>query len=124
MSPEDRKYTKSHEWVKIDGSTALIGITDHAQHALGDITFLDLPAVGKVFRQGQECGVIESVKAASDIFAPIGGKVSEVNAALAAGPELVNQDPYGKGWMIKLVDVDASQLGSLLGAKDYDQTVL
>jgi len=122
MSPEDRKYTKTHEWVKVDGKAAVIGITDHAQHALGDITFVELPAIGKVLKQGQECGVIESVKAASDIYAPIGGKVVEVNTALKDTPEIINQDAHGKGWIVKLSDVDAAQLGSLMDGKAYDQS--
>jgi glycine cleavage system H protein len=123
MSPEDRKYTKTHEWIKIEGKIAVIGITDHAQKALGDITFIELPVIGKVVKQGQECGVIESVKAASDIYAPIAGKVAEVNGLVVEKPETVNQDACGKGWMIKLSDFDASQVDGLLGAKEYDQSV-
>ncbi|MDD4869804.1 MAG: glycine cleavage system protein GcvH [Kiritimatiellae bacterium] len=123
MSPEDRKYTKTHEWIKIEGNIAVIGITDHAQKALGDITFIELPAIGKVVAQGQECGVIESVKAASDIYAPASGKVAEVNSLVVEKPETVNQDAYGKGWMFKLFDFDAGQVSTLLGAKEYDQTV-
>jgi len=122
MSPEDRKYTKTHEWIKVEGKTATMGITDHAQHALGDITFVELPAIGKVLKQGQECGVIESVKAASDIYSPVSGKVVEVNSALKDAPEIINQDAHGRGWIVKLSDVDTSQLDSLMGGKEYDTT--
>jgi glycine cleavage system H protein len=123
MSPEDRKYTKTHEWIKIEGNVALIGITDHAQKALGDITFIELPVVGKVVKQGQECGVIESVKAASDIYAPADGKVVEVNGLVVEKPETVNQDAHGKGWMVKLSDFNVNQINGLLDAKEYDQSV-
>jgi glycine cleavage system H protein len=123
MNSDDRKYAKTHEWIKIEGNTALVGISDHAQKALGDITFVELPAIGKVVKQGQECGVIESVKAASDIFAPAGGTVLEVNTQIAAAPEMVNQDPYGKGWLIKLSGVDAGQLAGLMDAVAYDKSV-
>ena len=122
MSPDDRKYTKTHEWIKVEGKTATVGITDHAQKALGDITFVELPAVGKVVKQAQEFGVIESVKAASDIYAPVAGKVLEVNSLVSEKPETVNQDAYGIGWMVKISDFDAGQLTGLLSAKEYDQT--
>ncbi len=122
MSPEDRKYTKTHEWVKVEGDTAVVGITDHAQKALGDITFVELPSVGKVVKQAQECGVVESVKAASDIYAPVAGKVVEVNNMVSEKPETVNQDAYGAGWMVKFSDFDAEQVAGLLSAEEYDQT--
>ena len=120
MSPDDRKYAVTHEWVKVEDGLAAIGITDHAQHALGDLTFLDLPAVGKRLAQSAICGAVESVKAASDLYAPIAGTIAEVNTALPAAPEIINQDPYGKGWILKLKDFDASQLDALLAAADYD----
>lgn len=120
MTPTDRKYAKSHEWIKIEGSLAVIGITDHAQHALGDITFVELPAVGKKVDQGASCGVIESVKAASDIYAPVAGEVAEVNRALESAPETINGDAYGAGWILKLKGVDAAQLGALMDAAGYD----
>ena len=123
MSLDDRKYAKTHEWIKMEGDTAVIGITDHAQKALGDITYIEFPPVGKIVRQGQECGVIESVKAASDIYSPVAGKVKEVNSLLTANPEAVNQAPYGNGWLIKLSDVDAGQLDGLMDAGAYDRTV-
>jgi glycine cleavage system H protein len=120
MTPDDRKYAKTHEWVKIEGDTATVGITDHAQEALGDITFVELPAVGDALTQGGECGVIESVKAASDIYAPVGGEVAEVNTELENAPELINQDPYGNGWVLKLKNVDATQPDGLMAASDYE----
>lgn len=122
-TPNDRKYAKSHEWVKIDGTQATVGITDHAQHALGDITFVDRPKIGRKVQQAGECGVIESVKAASDIFAPVSGEVAETNAALEADPALVNTDPYGKGWILKLKGANAAELGSLMDAASYDTFV-
>ena len=120
MSPDDRKYAVTHEWVKVEDGLAAIGITDHAQHALGDLTFLDLPAVGKRLAQSAICGSVESVKAASDLYAPIAGTIAEVNTALPSAPEIINQDPYGKGWILKLKDFDAAQLDGLLAAADYD----
>ncbi len=120
MTPDDRKYAKTHEWVRIDGDVAVVGITDHAQEALGDITFVEHPTVGDSIAQGGECGVIESVKAASDIYAPIGGDVAEINSELENAPELINKDPYGNGWILKLKDFDATQLDGLLAAADYE----
>jgi len=120
MIPEDRKYAKTHEWIKIEGNTAVAGITDHAQEALGDITFIELPAVGDVLERGSECGVIESVKAASDIYAPITGKVAEINSELQSRPEIVNESPYEKGWIFKLKKFDAEQLEDLLDAAEYE----
>jgi len=121
MTPTDRKYAKTHEWVKMEGNVAVVGITDHAQKALGDITFLERPPNGKKVEQGKECGVIESVKAASDIYAPVSGEVAETNSALEASPGIVNEDPYGKGWILKLKNVNAAQLGSLMDAAAYDK---
>lgn len=123
MTPADRKYAKTHEWVKLDGATALVGITDHAQKALGDITFVERVRNGKQVEQGKECGVVESVKAASDLYAPVSGEVAETNAALDANPGLINEDPYGKGWILKLKNVNAAQLNSLLDAGAYDEMV-
>jgi len=123
MNPADRKYTKTHEWIKIDGKTAIVGITDHAQKAMGDITFIELPAIGKVVKQTQECGVIESVKAASDIYAPVAGKIAEVNSALLQKPETVNKDPYGNGWILKISDVNGAELGSLMDATAYENSL-
>jgi glycine cleavage system H protein len=123
MTPNDRKYAKSHEWIKIEGNVGLIGITDHAQKALGDITFVEMPAIGKKISAGGTCGVVESVKAASDIYTPVSGEVVAVNKDVDSAPELINQDPYGKGWILKLRIYDAEQLKSLLDAAGYDATV-
>lgn len=121
MTPNDRKYAKSHEWAKVDGNLVIVGITDHAQAALGDITYLNAHAVGKHVAQGAECGVVESVKAASDIYAPVEGDIAEVNTGLADHPEILNQDPYGKGWILKLKNANTAQLATLLDAAGYDQ---
>jgi len=102
------RFTATHEWVKVEDGTATVGISDHAQSQLGDVIFLELPAVGTALDPGAKFGVIESVKAASDLYAPVGGTVSEVNDGLADKPELVNNDPYGQGWMLKLSDVKES----------------
>ncbi len=121
--PSDLKYAKSHEWVKIaaDG-TALVGITDYAQNSLGDITFIQLPKVGASLRAGETFGVVESVKAASDVYAPISGVVLELNPALDANPEKVNASPYGEGWMLKLKIADGA-LPDLLDAAGYGAAI-
>ena len=98
----DRRYTKTHEWVSVDGKTVTVGITDFAQAQLGDVVFLELPAVGRKLAVRESFGVIESVKAASDLYAPVAGRITEVNDKLSAKPELVNSDPYGEGWILKL----------------------
>ncbi|MCE9613405.1 MAG: glycine cleavage system protein GcvH [Lentisphaerae bacterium] len=123
MTPNDRRYTKTHEWVKLEDGKAVVGITDHAQEALGDITFVDLPKLGRTLAAGGEFGVIESVKAASDLYAPVGGVVSAVNQALNDTPELINRDPYGDGWIITLSGVDAAALTTLLDAADYESKI-
>ena len=120
MNGNGRKHTKTHEWVMVEGDLAVVGITDYAQQALGDITFVELPGVGDHFEQGAEFGAIESVKAASDLYAPVTGDVAEVNTTLESGPELVNQDACGEGWLIKLSNFDAAQLESLLNTDEYD----
>ena len=120
MYPSDLLYTPSHEWAKIDGDTALVGITSFAQEQLGDITYVELPAVGAQITQGAEMGSIESVKAASELYSPVTGEVLEVNAALEANPELVNQDAFGEGWMLK-VRITAAPEG-LLDAEAYAMT--
>ena len=99
---DNRRYAKTHEWVVVEGSVATVGISDHAQDALGDITFVELPKAGAELSQDKECGVIESVKAASDLYAPVNGKVTEVNSALETAPEAINSDPYGSGWLFKV----------------------
>jgi len=118
--PADLKYAKSHEWLKVaaDG-TATVGITAYAQNSLGDITFVQVPKVGAVLKAGETFGVVESVKAASDVYAPAGGTVIEVNKALDANPEKVNQSPYADGWMLKLKLASPAEATSLLGAADY-----
>ena len=120
QAPEGLHYTEDHEWVRIENGVAVVGITDHAQEALGDITYVDLPPLGKSVRPSEELAAIESSKAASDIFAPVAGTVAEVNAALEDEPEKVNADPYGEGWICKLSGVDAAGLDGLLSAKDYE----
>ena len=100
--PADLKYTKEHEWVRIEGDTATVGITDHAQEALGDIVFVELPEIGRTVAPGEAFAVVESVKAVSDVYAPVGGEVVEVNAELEGAPEKVNTDPYGAGWIAKI----------------------
>ncbi|MBT3297089.1 MAG: glycine cleavage system protein GcvH [Verrucomicrobia bacterium] len=120
MSMDDRKYAKSHEWAKMDGAVVVVGISDHAQQELGDITFVELPAVGDTVAAGGECGVIESVKAASDLYAPVGGEVVEVNMALEDAPELINQDAFEAGWIMKLKPADVAELDSLMSAEEYD----
>ena len=122
MTPNDRKYAKTHEWIKIEGSLAVIGISNHAQAALGDITYVEPFTVGRKVAKGAECGVIESVKAASDIYAPVGGEVVETNTALKNVPEEINRDPYGKGWILKLKNFNPSDMGDLMSAEDYEKT--
>ena len=117
--PEDLKYTREHEWVSIDGSVATIGITDHAQEQLGDVVFVELPEKGASIRQFASLGVVESVKAASDIYSPISGEVVERNMKVIEKPELVNTAPYGDGWMLRVKLADRSELQKLLSADDY-----
>ena len=118
-SPGDRRYSKEHEWVTLDGETRRVGITDYAQSSLGDITFAQLPKVGAALKAGETFGVVESVKAASDVYAPVAGTVLEVNKALDANPEKLNQSPYGDGWMMKLKLANPADAAGLLGAEDY-----
>lgn len=121
-TPSDLKYTKEHEWVK-EESTGLVvfGITDFAQSALGDIVFASLPKIGTKLNAGQTCGEVESTKSVSDIYTPVAGVVKEVNEKLANNPEILNSDPYGEGWMIKLSDVNKSELSALLDAAGYQK---
>ena len=123
MATSDRKFRKSHEWVLVDGDMGTIGISSHAQSELGDIVFVELPEKGTELAAGDELGTIESVKAVSELYAPISGEVVEVNDALGDEPELVNSDPFGDGWMIKIKVSDASQLDELMGEGDYDAYV-
>ena len=118
--PGDLQYTKTHEWVRREGDTATVGITDHAQDELGDVVFIELPEEGSSFGAGDAFGTIESVKAVSDLYAPVGGEVVEVNSALEDAPEKVNQDPYGDGWIIRL---RVSGEGNLLSAEEYEKVL-
>jgi glycine cleavage system H protein len=122
-APTDRLYTKEHEWVKIDGDSATIGISDHAQSALGDIVYVELPKPGASLAQGKPIGVVESVKAVSDIYAPISGTVTEVNGAIEDDPATVNADPYGAGWLAKIKIINADEAKSLLDAASYEELV-
>ena len=117
--PNNLKYAKSHDWVRVEGETAVVGISDHAQHELTDIVYVELPPVGDRVEAGKECAVVESVKAASDIYAPVTGDIVAVNEELTRTPELVNQDPYGKGWMFKVKLSDLAELDDLLSPIDY-----
>ncbi len=117
---QDLRYTKEHEWVRVEGDLATVGITDYATEQLGDIVFVELPEIGRSLTQFNAVGVIESVKAVSDLFAPISGEVVEANADLAGSPELVNADPFGKGWMLRIRIADGSELDALLDQAAYE----
>jgi glycine cleavage system H protein len=119
--PQGLYYTKDHEWVRVEGDAAVVGITDHAQHALGEVTYVDPPVPGKRVEQFKEMGAVESAKAAADICAPLSGTVAEVNTALEDAPETVNRDPYGDGWICKLRGVSTSELAALLTPHQYRQ---
>jgi glycine cleavage system H protein len=117
--PADLKYAKSHEWARIQGDEATVGITDHAQHELTDIVFVELPQVGKAFKAGEACAVVESVKTASDIYSPLSGEVTAVNKSLGDNPELVNSEPYSGGWFYKIKLSNPSETGALLSSQQY-----
>ena len=121
--PSDLKYAKSHEWVRVSGDTATVGITDHAQHELTDIVFVELPAVGRTVKAGETCAVVESVKTASDIYSPVSGEIIEVNQPVADNPALVNTDPHGAGWFYKIKLSNAAELGALLSPEDYKKQI-
>ena len=123
MVPSDLRYTDDHEWVRLEGDTATIGITQYAAEQLGDIVFVELPDIGRALDQFAAFGVVESVKAVSDLFAPLSGDVTATNPGLAASPESVNTDPYGEGWLVRIRIADAAQLGELLDATAYDDLV-
>ena len=114
-------YTKEHEWVRLEGTSATIGITDHAQKLLGEVTFVELPAVGAAFKRGDSVSVVESSKAASDVYAPITGKVTEINSDLGSRPELINQSCYQDGWICKMTVTDAASTKGLMDAKQYEK---
>lgn len=123
MVPTDLRYTKDHEWVRLEGDTATVGVTAYAADQLGDVVFVDLPAPGRALEQHATFGVVESVKAVSDMYAPIGGEVTEANAELAGSPELVNSDPYGAGWMIRIRVADVGEVDGLLDPAAYEQLI-
>ena len=120
-SPKELRYTKSHEWVRLDGDIATIGVTDYAQNELGDITYLELPDVGGSLTGGEPFGVVESVKAASDIYTPIDGEVIERNEEAVVAPDVVNNSPYGDAWLLKVRVSDPSQIGKLMSSEEYDE---
>jgi glycine cleavage system H protein len=118
--PDNLHYSKDHEWVRVEGDTAVIGITDHAQEQLGDVVYVELPKAGESFAAHESFGSVESVKAVSEIFTPVSGEVAEVNESLNDEPEKVNKDPYGEGWMIKMTMTAAGEVDSLLTAAEYE----
>lgn len=121
--PSELKFTKDHEWVKVEGDVATVGITEFAQQELGDIVYVDVQSVGETLDKEEVFGSVEAVKTVSDLFMPLSGEVLELNEELDAQPELVNEDPYGKGWMIKIKFSDASELDALLSAEDYQEVI-
>ncbi|MGE0615868.1 MAG: glycine cleavage system protein GcvH [Bacteriovoracia bacterium] len=121
--PNDLKYTKDHEWARIEGNTVTVGITDHAQSALGDIVYVELPAKGKELKKGGTFGVVESIKAVSDLYAPISGTILEMNAAVVDAPATLNQSPHEDGWLVKIVATNPAELGELMDATAYEKYV-
>jgi glycine cleavage system H protein len=123
MYPENLRYTKEHEWVRVDGDIGTIGITDHAQQELGDIVYVDLPKVGTQIAQGATAGSVESVKAVSDIYAPVSGEVTDINPALADAPEKLNEDPHGEAWLMKIKLSTPAEVAKLLSAAEYQKYI-
>uniref|UniRef100_A0A7C3MHS7 Glycine cleavage system H protein n=1 Tax=Dictyoglomus thermophilum TaxID=14 RepID=A0A7C3MHS7_DICTH len=123
MYPENLKYSKEHEWVKLEGNIAIVGISFYAQEELGDIVYVDLPEIGKTVKQNDVLAVIESVKSASDVYSPISGKVIEVNEKLKEKPEIINEDPYNDGWIAKLEISDPKELDTLMNAEEYKKFI-
>ncbi|MEC9474595.1 MAG: glycine cleavage system protein GcvH [Candidatus Neomarinimicrobiota bacterium] len=121
--PAEIKYTKEHEWISLDGEVAMIGITDHAQSQLGDIVFVELPDVDREISQNETFGVIEAVKTVADLFAPVKGLIIEINSSLEDSPDLINSDPYGTGWIIKVKVSDSSQYDSLMSSDEYEEFI-
>ncbi len=119
----EARYTETHEWARLEGDEVVCGITDHAQETLSDVVYVELPMVGDVFEAGEPYGIVESVKAASDLYAPVGGEITAMNEELEGAPELVNQDPYGEGWMIRLEPSDPDELEDLMGPDEYETFV-
>ena len=123
MYPDDRRYTKEHEWVRLEGDRGTVGITDYAQEQLGDVVFLELPEVGRKLAVGEVFGTVESVKAVSELYSPVAGEVVEVNSALVQKPEVVNSDPHGAAWMMKVKLADPAAIGGLMDARAYQAYV-
>ena len=121
--PQNLKYTKEHEWVRIDDDIITVGITDHAQSELGDIIFIEFPDLSQMISKDDSFGTIEAVKTVADLFAPVSGKIIEINQDLEDNPELVNSDPYGEGWIVKITDFDKSQLDALLDSNNYEEII-
>jgi glycine cleavage system H protein len=121
MAQENLLYSKDHEWVRREGDAVVIGVTDYAQHELGDVVYVDLPAVGKELKKGDPAANIESVKAVSDVYAPVSGTISAANTKLGEAPELVNQDPFGEGWIFQMNSIQASELSELMDLKKYEE---
>ena len=121
--PENLQYTKDHEWLQVAGGVGTVGITEFAQHSLGDVVYVELPKVGEKFAAGEPFGSVESVKSVNELFIPVSGEVAEINEALVDSPELVNGEPYGGGWMIKINITDPTQIGGLLSASEYEDFV-
>jgi glycine cleavage system H protein len=121
--PADLKYAKSHEWVRVDGQIATVGITDHAQHELTDIVFVELPEAGRQVKAGEPCAVVESVKTASDIYAPLSGEITDTNGPVVSDPALVNSDPYESGWLFKIRMSEPEESGRLLAATEYEKQI-
>ncbi len=119
--PKELKYTKEHEWARVDGDSVVVGITDHAQDSLGDIVYVELPEEGSSVAKDEPFGVVESVKAVSDLYAPVTGSVTEVNDAIVDSPEVINEDPYGEAWMIRIELTSADELDDLMSAEDYEK---
>jgi glycine cleavage system H protein len=119
MYPEDLRYSKEHEWIRVDGDRGRVGITDYAQGQLGDVVFLELPEVGRTLSAGEQFGTVESVKAVSELFSPVGGEVVEVNAELTSKPELINEDPHGEAWMVVVRITDPASVEALMDAEAY-----
>ncbi|MFA5814399.1 MAG: glycine cleavage system protein GcvH [Bacteroidales bacterium] len=121
--PQDLKFTQDHEWIRVEGDFAFVGVTDYAQSNLGDIVFLEIETVGETLAKGEAFGNIEAVKAVEELYMPVSGEVLEINPALEASPEVVNKDPYGEGWMVKIKVTDSSELASLLDAAAYAKLI-
>jgi glycine cleavage system H protein len=121
--PTELRYVKSHEWVRLDGNVATVGITDHAQQELTDVVFVELPAIGKSVKAGEACAVVESVKTASDIYSPVSGEILEINAGMAENPSLVNTEPYGSGWFYKIKLSNPAEMAGLMRAEEYAKQI-